>query len=232
MTSVEQMLVVVPARNEALTVVACIESIDRAAAVWGRPTDIVLAADCCADGTAATAESVELVAARLLVLTGDWNGAGSARAAGAALGLAAMEVPPDRTWIASTDADSTVPFDWLTRQAEYAVGGADLVLGTVDLPEGTVDDLMDRFHRSYASPGDDHPHVHGANLGLRASAYLAIGGWNHLTVGEEHDLVARAVTLGLEIRRERSHVVITSARTRSRVRDGFADHLARLADAG
>jgi hypothetical protein len=33
-----------------------------------------------------------------------------------------------------------------------------------------------------------HPHVHGANLGIRADAYSDAGGWNDLTVAEDHCL--------------------------------------------
>ena len=31
-----------------------------------------------------------------------------------------------------------------------------------------------RHHRFYAGPGDDHPHVHGGDLGVRSDAYRAV----------------------------------------------------------
>ena len=37
---------------------------------------------------------------------------------------------------------------------------------------------------------NQHPHVHGANLGFRASAYLRAGGFPALPTAEDHALVA------------------------------------------
>ena len=68
---------------------------------------------------------------------------GRARRAGVAAGLAVTSAgrPLERTWVASTDADSVVPAHWLTSQLAAADAGADLVLGTVrpdpaDAPTG------------------------------------------------------------------------------------------------
>ena len=53
-----------------------------------------------------------------------------------------------------------------------------------------------RFRMTYQINTDGtHPHVHGANLGMRADAYLAAGGWNPLPTAEDHDLVGTAARL-------------------------------------
>ena len=71
--------------------------------------------------------------------------------------------------------------------------------------------------------------MHGANLGVRADAYLAAGGMPELTVSEDVALVgalrgaARAVVSTGRI------PVVTGARRDSRVTGGFAHHLERIA---
>ena len=107
---------------------------------------------------------------------------GAARATGAAHAIADTGAPPSRTWLACTDADSQVPPSWLAHQLDLADRGADLVLGTVDLPPGrrataTTSAVWRAAYRRLLGPGGRHPHVHGANLGVRASAYLAAGGF-------------------------------------------------------
>ena len=47
-----------------------------------------------------------------------------------------------------------------------------------------------------------HPHVHGANLGVTAAAYLAAGGFSALRTGEDHALVRALETAG---RRRSAH---------------------------
>ena len=72
-------------------------------------------------------------------------------------------------------------------------------------------------------------HVHGANLGMRASTYARLGGFAPLALHEDADIVQRA-------RRDRSVQVVatdrlrvgTSVRTAARCVGGFADYLAHL----
>ena len=82
----------------------------------------------------------------------------------------------------------------------------------------------------YDGPAEaPHPHVHGANLGLRADAYLAVGGWSVPEHGEDQQLFADLRAAGYTVASPRSLVVTTSGRSRSRVRGGFADVLNALA---
>ena len=39
-----------------------------------------------------------------------------------------------------------------------------------------------------ARPDGTHAHVHGANLGIRADAYLDVGGWSDASLAEDHCL--------------------------------------------
>ena len=95
-------------------------------------------------------------------------GAGS-RHRGAAARLAAIR--PARLWLASTDADTVVPVDWLSRHLACARAGAMAVAGVVEvdslvpLPPGVAEEY-DRIYRG--PPDEEHPHVHAANLGVQS----------------------------------------------------------------
>jgi hypothetical protein len=73
---------------------------------------------------------------------------------------------------------------------------------------------------------EGHPHVHGANLGIRGDAYLGLGGWPALATGEDAELARRAARTGhLRISRTASIPVVTSTRSHSRAPHGFASYL-------
>lgn len=233
-TPVAAVLVAIPARDEVDTVGPCLESLDRAAAACGVPVLVVVGADGCSDATAAVARSIATRRAEVRVVEGRWGSAGATRRAVVDHGLAATGVAPAGLWIANTDADGEVPVDWLVRQLALADAGADLVLGTVQLDPMAPVALLERFAGTYLVDlveADGHRHVHAANLGIRASGYLAAGGWDPCAaVGEEHGLLARATAAGLVVARPARGAITTSSRTTSRVVGGFATDLARLLD--
>ena len=76
--------------------------------------------------------------------------------------------------------------------------------------------------------GLGHPHVHGANLGLRASVWHAVGGFAPLTVGEDRDLSTRVVASGACALGVDDNHVVTSARRDGRAPGGFAALLESL----
>ena len=88
-----------------------------------------------------------------------------------------------------------------------------------------------RFERSYRKPlGGPHPHVHGANLGVRASAYLDVGGFPPLALSEDHALWHALRSGGHPVVATRRVWVATSARRQSRASGGFADTLLAFED--
>ncbi|MGH3094504.1 MAG: glycosyltransferase [Streptosporangiales bacterium] len=137
------------------------------------------------------------------------------------------ELVPERLWLATTDADSAVPPHWLTRQVDLAACGADAVVGTVDVhPEDGADRHLVRRWASRYMVGNPHPHAHGANLGVTAARYLAVGGFPPLPSGED---VAFVTALGQRgVARERDLAVRTSPRRHSRAPSGFAGTLAAI----
>jgi hypothetical protein len=102
-----------------------------------------------------------------------------------------------------------------------------VVLGTVlpgpGLPAALKKAWLSRHHLR-----GGHPHIHGANFGIRADAYLTLGGWQPLSVGEDVDLAGRAAAAGHRIIRTASVPVVTSSRTAARAPGGFASYLTAL----
>lgn len=219
-------VVVVPARNEETSIVRCIRSINRAA--WlvfpFASTDVVVVADSCTDQTACRARGV---GPRICVLELDLGCVGAARHFGVAAGLRRSQRDQRRVWVANTDADSAVPALWLLRQLVLGWRGFVAVAGLVQLDPNTNRDLQTAFRSSYVRRVDGtHDHVHGANLGVRADAYSAVGGWSRIVAtGEDHDLWNRLREVGPTMPSS-SVYVVTSARTIGRAPAGFAAHMA------
>lgn len=222
--------VVVPARDEADTIASCLSSIDAAATAVPVPVTIVVAADRCRDATVARAVDATTRAASVRVVEGRWGGAGAARRAGTAALLSEIDAEPAAVWLAHTDADGTVPADWLARHLAHASDGAFALAGTVQLdPERTDPDLLARFTLGYRPHGERSRHVHGANLGVRADAYLAAGGFRRASmVGEDHHIGADLAAIGVSLVHATDVVITTSSRTVGRVIGGFASALGRL----
>lgn len=224
-----QILVAVPARNEAGTIAACIESIDLAARCVRNDVTVVVAADSCTDATASIARTVDVSSCHLCVIEGTWGRAGATRSAAVDQGLAQLGVCAPTAWIANTDADCVVPQSWLRLQTTMA-WSVDAIGGIVRLdPDTTEPRLLDAFDASYQLDGDRHSHVHGANIGVSARAYRSVGGWCETTVvGEDHLLWNALLADGHRVTQATALSVSTSARVNSRVVGGFATNLEQL----
>ncbi len=224
---IEAVGVVVPAHNEETLLPACLAALRLAARVLGVPVVVLVVADTCTDRTAAAARAC---GARVIAIGA--RNVGAARAAGMAelLRLTAG-VDPSAVWLATTDADTVVPPGWLERQLGYAGEGWDVVLGTVTVADwdGHPPHVPAAFDALYEFGDGPHQHVHGANLGIRASAYLAAGGFRSLRTAEDHALLAAATDAGCSVLRASDITVETSARRRARAPLGFSHLLRTLA---
>jgi len=220
--------VVVPAHDEETLLPACLAALLRAARAVPVPVHVLVVADACTDRTAAVARAG---GARVLGIRA--RNVGAARAAGmtALLRLTAKRHGPAATWLATTDADTVVPAGWLRRQLQYAGAGWDVVLGTVTVAgwDEHPPHVPDAFAARYAFGPGPHPHVHGANLGVRASAYRAAGGFRPLRTAEDHALLAAATQAGCAVLQAGDIAVETSARRQARAPDGFGHLLRTLA---
>lgn len=218
--------VVVPARNEEQLLGRCLAALEvsRRHAVARFPTvsvRTVVVLDACRDGSAGVAR-----AAGVTVLSTVLRSVGAARHLGCEWVLSSLHQPAATCWLASTDADSAVPPDWLTTQLQLADAGADLVLGTVvpDLDEATGLPF-DRWLVDYPRQ-DGHPHVHGANLGVRGDMYQLAGGFAAITEHEDVGLTDAIRRHGGRVVATAASPVLTSGRRTGRTPGGFAHWMA------
>jgi glycosyltransferase involved in cell wall biosynthesis len=229
---VAHVAVVVPAHDEEELLPACLDALRRAAdrlqAVSPATTvEIVVVLDQCTDGSA----GIVARAADVRGLEIHERCVGAARSAGTREVLGRPRAPrPDRVWVANTDADSEVPENWLSHQVRLAGSGADAVIGTVAVGRSEWGVRGERVRALWVAGYDDregHPHVHGANLGVRGSALLRAGGFPAVTSGEDEALVAAlaATTAPDAIVRTAAIPVLTSARRDARCTSGFAGFL-------
>ncbi|VXC41121.1 glycosyltransferase [Arthrobacter sp. 8AJ] len=241
---IQHVAVVIPAHNEeqhlerALTAVSC--AADRVEAeLPDVAVRVVVVLDGCTDRSPAVAARVAAGDPRFLLLPVSFGSVGRSRQAGVRAALEnsssrtqdgrAAGRSPRGTWLANTDADSCVPPHWLVRQLELAALGFDVVLGTVQPdPHDMHHDLLARWHARHAGT-EDHTHVYGANLGVRASSYLAAGGFPGVDFDEDQALVRRLRSSDAGIVATDTTRVLTSGRTAGRAPHGFAAYLMALA---
>jgi glycosyltransferase involved in cell wall biosynthesis len=222
---IRQVAVVIPAADEEQRIGRCLLSVLAARSQLYRATpsvhvQVIVVLDDCRDATAAQAAAFGEV--RLVTIKA--RNVGAARRAGAGAALQGG-ISPSELWLASTDADTQVPPTWLSYMVTESRHGAHLVVGTA-LPGPALDPAVraDWLSRHHLREG--HPHVHGANLGIRGDAYLALGGWPPVPTGEDTELVRRAARTGhLRLTRTASIPVVTSIRPRGRAPAGFAGYL-------
>ena len=218
--------IVIPAQNEEDTIGACIESIlDSCRHAKLEDYRIVIVADHCTDLTAVRARRALADAGELLEC--EANSAGTARRLGVEAILRFFKQKArSRIWLANTDADTTVPQDWLALQLALADSGVTGIAGIVRLQENGAAAAHELYRRTYLTAADGtHSHVHGANLSMRADAYLDAGGWSHRPLAEDHCLWQRLRRRGWRLSSPMSNVVVTSARLNGRAPGGFADTL-------
>jgi glycosyltransferase involved in cell wall biosynthesis len=220
---IDVVAVVIPASDEQALISFCLDAlaVARARVVDQVEVRVVVVLDNCTDNTDLAVANYPWVE----TVRGHFGSAGSARAAGVRYLRASCVNSPSSIWLANTDADSTVPPNWLSIMLAEAEGGTHLVLGTV-LPERGLREQVERAWFRCHRLVDGHPHVHGANFGIRADVYQELGGWSEIANGEDEALVAAAsLRTGMRIARLSAIGVRTSSRLVGRATEGFAKYL-------
>ncbi|MGF4043556.1 glycosyltransferase family 2 protein [Paenarthrobacter nitroguajacolicus] len=227
--------VVMPAHNEEQHIGKALLALKTAADALERQhrameAKIVVVLDNCCD------RSAEITAAhvsndpRFRVVNVKLRSTGASRDLGFRTALECLPANgPEGIWLATTDADSTVPQHWLTRQVELASAGADAILGSVEPDPADMDPAIHRRWLELHPFREDHQHIYGANLGIRASAYLTAGGFPALRAHEDRVLVERLRRHGFAVTATDTIRVLTSGRTHARAPEGFAAYLRSLA---
>lgn len=211
--------VVVPAHDEQDHIGACLKAIAIAArcpSLEGEPVLVIVVLDACSDDTGEIAR-----ASGVPTLAIHARNVGMARAQGAQLALAG-----GARWLAFTDADSIVAPDWLSKQLALR---SDAVCGTVEVRDwGSYGEPMRRHYAATYTDADGHSHIHGANLGVSAAAYLGAGGFPPLACSEDVALVDALRSSGASIAWSAAPRVVTSARRNFRAAGGFGETLLRV----
>ncbi|UKA49186.1 glycosyltransferase [Arthrobacter sp. FW305-123] len=191
---------------------------------------VVVVLDNCTDRSGEIAAAHTSVDNRFSVVNVKLRSTGASRGYGFRKALEQLPAE-DATgiWLATTDADSMVPRHWLTRQVELANAGADALLGSVEPDPADMDPAVHRRWLELHPFREDHQHIYGANLGIRASAYLSAGGFPGLRAHEDRVLVERLRHRGFTVTATDSVRVLTSGRTHARAPEGFAAYLRSLA---
>ena len=221
--------VIIPARNEQDRLPRCLRAVTAAAARLHRELPdapkirLIVVLDRCTDGSQAVVAQWPGVEA----VVQNFGNVGAARAAGVAY-LLDSERGDSVEWIASTDADSAVPEGWLVHQMSHARADTDLLLGVVrpdatELHPSSMNRWMSQYHLH-----DGHPHVHGANMGVRIGMYRRAGGFPPIAEHEDVVLAGRIRSLGGRVVSAAGYPVLTSARVAGRTPGGVAGYLRSL----
>ncbi len=230
--------IVLPVHNEERMLRSSLNALDSAANRVGDelPCHIVVVLDDCRDGSAAVTQrwvrnraagrkGRSALSKLVTVLTIDAGNVGSARRVGCAFALQSFRgTPADNVWLATTDADSTVPVHWLVQQLTKHDLGVDIWSGSV-----TVLDWIQRRRGTAAAWGEQYGAkrhwAHGASLGVNGRSYLDAGGFEDFASGEDRSLLEAAAAIGARTHYDRSAPVNTSARRNGRAPLGFAHAL-------
>jgi cellulose synthase/poly-beta-1,6-N-acetylglucosamine synthase-like glycosyltransferase len=226
--------VVLPVHNEEELVQQALSSLNDAfAELKERELDlrIVVVLDNCCDNSLTIVEEWVRMQSRTTnsvpttLVACEANNVGIARGLGCTTLLEQFEhLDPGNIWIATTDADSRVPDDWLRMQVLQHESGVDLWCGRVAVGDWSSrgDGTAARWQHEYEV--ESHP-IHGTNLGFNAQTYLAAGGFNPSQVSEDRELCAAIEARGAVIHFDSSVRVVTSARRDARSPLGFAHAL-------
>jgi glucosyl-3-phosphoglycerate synthase len=240
-------VVVVPARDEAPRIAACLQALSTQLDVAASSYEVILILDGCRDHTLQVVQQVtrdlHQPAFHTVTLPRS-QGVGRARRLGMDIACGRlMQVGRCDGLIASTDADTTVAADWLSAQLALVSSGAEAIGGLIEL-DAAERQVLDpqaiavrersaaqRLTRAFAQTADEgtveHHHFSGASLALTAAAYRRCGGLPVRAALEDEALAQALTRQDIAIHRSRRVRVRTSARTDGRAPRGLAQDLAR-----
>ncbi|WP_375396903.1 glycosyltransferase [uncultured Sphingomonas sp.] len=225
-----------PVRNEEAELPILLSALQRQ--TGGMPFSLCVYLDNCTDNSnGVIGDFAQRTGLPVFIGRSDANDSSNAgRARGAAMALGLRKVGADRgALLLTTDADSAPEPDWIVRSAsslaEVEVAAGRIIRRDAAGPSlaSRLEDYLDRLYalRRRVDPvvwelPDTHHFGGGANLAIRASEYISLGGFAPLVAGEDARLLDDASRAGLRVRRDPRMVVVTSARRSGRVPGGLA----------
>jgi len=235
--------VIIPARNEAERIGACLSAL---APQCNDRIRVILVVNNTDDDTAkiatlaAARHGIDLSVLDLTFPPG--MGVGAARRKGCAV---AMEQMPHLRQILTTDADCRVSADWVARSIQH-LHRYDALCGRVTLnPEEAAclvgqDPSLEANESAYrrlvlecyarhapncADLQNSHGEAPGASLGFTRAAYEAVGGFAPIPCGEDRAIIRTARAAGLRVHHADDIWVEASCRLVGRAAGGMADTL-------
>ncbi len=191
---VSSVSIVIPVRNGALTLRACLDALSRQQPIPGVATEVIVVDNGSSDATAAIAARHPMVSR---VISERRPGSYAARNAG--LAVAAGDL------IAFTDADCIPAADWIRGGVEATIeGGAELVAGHVRPRVGPAPSVWERFDAGHHVDQRKYVETLGfgatANLFVRRTVFDAVGGFDgEMGSGGDRELCRRAVAAGFRL---------------------------------
>jgi glucosyl-3-phosphoglycerate synthase len=240
-------IVVVPARDEASRIAACLQALSAQRDMAAGSYEVILILDGCRDHTLRVVQQTtgHLHQAVFHTVTLPRpQGVGRARRLGMDIACRRLtQLGRGEGLIATTDADTTVAANWLAAQLALARAGAAAIGGLIELdvterqalaPEalGVRDRsatrrLTEAIEQTAGPAAVEHAHFSGASLALTVAAYRRCGGLPVRAALEDEALAQALTRQGIAIHRSRRVRVRTSARTNGRAPRGLAQDLAR-----
>jgi glucosyl-3-phosphoglycerate synthase len=239
-------IVVVPARDEASRIAACLQALDAQLDIVASSYEVILILDGCRDHTSQVIQQTtrHLRPAVHTVSLARPQGVGRARRLGMDIACRRlMQIGRAEGLIASTDADTTVARDWLSAQLALARAGAAAIGGLIELDpterhalapqaltmreRSATRRLAGALEQTADKATVEHAHFSGASLALTAAAYERCGGLPVRAALEDEALAQALTRQGIAIHRSRRVRVRTSARTDGRAPRGLAQDLTR-----
>ncbi len=240
-------VVVVPARDEAPRIGACLHALAGQCDVPVGSYEVIVILDGCRDPTPEVVRQLVRRHPQPAIHTvhlGSPQGVGRARRLGMDIACRRLlKLGRGGGLIASTDADTTVAADWLSAQLELSEAGAAAIGGLIELDpaeQGELDPhalavreqhavqrLQAAIEQSPDAATVEHPHFSGASLALTAAAYRRCGGLPVRAALEDEALAQALAGQGIAIHRTKRVRVRTSARTDGRAPRGLAQDLMR-----
>lgn len=192
---------------------------------------VAIVLDTCSDASESLAQEWRRDAQRrlpelgVLILSCDARNVGVARGLGCAALLRNWDyLDAAGLWLATTDADSQVPRNWLAEQVKAHERGADLWTGRILVGDWTMHDSQTRERWTAVYEAESKP-LHGANMGFNALRYLQVGGFPPFETGEDREFCARMMASGARLVHNSTVRVSTSARRVARAPRGFSNAL-------
>jgi len=241
----ERFVVAIPVRDEEQRLSACLGALARQTVP---AHEILILLNNCRDNSLQIAKSHAAFMGNLTILECDLEGAAACAGEARRRVMVAGAARAGAGIILTTDADTVVPDDWISRNLGCIADGAEVVCGEIAIdPEeaaaipphlhevqareqecrAALDHLDALIDPDPADPWPRHQEHSGASIGVTASALARAGGPPTIGCGEDRALIAALRLVDGRIRHAPGLSVRVSGRLDGRAAGGMAETIRR-----